>query len=280
MFERRLGLFPAAFDKDGVLRTFTAFGDYPSIVPDRKVDFEKENTFTGWMLLSYKKNADASSAVDGFPVSNAFDEDIRTWWSADSGDSGEWLSVELDDASTVHAVQINFADYESTLKPDSKEIFYRYRILASQDGKSWDVIADKSNNTADACHDYIQMENPVQTRFIKIENITVPDGRFSLYDLRVFGTREGNTPAEVSVFTVTRNENDTRRALVEWPADDEATGYIVNYGTDPQKLYTSVMVYDAGSLMLTGLNRDVTYYFSVDAFNESGVTKGTVVVQK
>lgn len=37
----------------------------------------------------------------------------------------------------------------STLKPDSKEIFYRYRILASQGRKSWDVIADKSNNTAD-----------------------------------------------------------------------------------------------------------------------------------
>jgi hypothetical protein len=40
------------------------------------------------------------------------------------------------------------------------------------------------------------------------------------------------------------------------------------------------MVYDAGSLMLTGLNRDVTYYFSVDAFNESGITKGNMVVQK
>lgn len=230
------------------------------------------------MLLSYRKNADASSAVDGFPVSNAFDEDIRTWWSAASGDSGEWLSVELDKASTVYAVQVNFADYLSTLKPDSKEIFYRYRILASQDGKSWDVIADKSNNTADACHDYIQLENPVQARFIRIENVSVPDGRFSLYDVRIFGTREGNTPAEVSTFTVSRNENDTRRAFVEWPADDKATGYIVNYGTDPKKLYTSVMVYDAGSLMLTGLNRDVTYYFSVDAFNESGITKGTAIV--
>jgi hypothetical protein len=32
--------------------------------------------------------------------------------------------------------------------------------------------------------------------------------------------------------------------------------------------------------MLTGLNRDVKYYFSVDAFNESGITRGTVVVQR
>ena len=280
MFERRLGLFPAAFDKDGVLRTFTAFGDYPAIMPDRKVDFEKENTFTGWMLLSYNKKAEASSAMDEFPVSNAFDEDIRTWWSAVTGNSGEWLSVELDDASTVHAVQVNFADNGSKLKPGSKEIFYRYRILASKDGKSWDVLADKSNNTADACHDYIQLEKPVQTRFIKIENVSVPDGTFSLYDLRIFGTREGNTPAEVNEFTVARNEADTRKAIVEWPADDRATGYVVNYGTSPQKLYTSVMVYDSGSVMLTGLNRDVKYYFTVDAFNESGITRGMTVVEK
>jgi hypothetical protein len=41
MFERRLGLFPAWFDKDGVLRTFTAFGDYPTIMPDRKLTLKK-----------------------------------------------------------------------------------------------------------------------------------------------------------------------------------------------------------------------------------------------
>jgi len=218
--------------------------------------------------------------LDGFPVGNAFDEDIRTWWSAVSGDSGEWLSVELDEASTVQAVQVNFADNESKLKPGSEDIFYCYKIMASQDGRTWDVIADKSQNTADACHDYIQLEKPVQAKYVKIENVSVHDGLFSLYDLRIFGTREGNTPAEVSEFTVARNEADPRRALVEWPADDQATGFIVNYGTAPEKLYTSVMVYDAGSLMLTGLNRDVTYYFSIDSFNESGITKGTAVVQK
>ena len=82
MFERRLGLFPACFDKDGVLRTFTAFGDYPTIMPDHKIDFEKEGLFKGWMLLSYNKKATASSSMEKYPVKNAFDENIRTWWSA------------------------------------------------------------------------------------------------------------------------------------------------------------------------------------------------------
>jgi hypothetical protein len=280
MFERRLGLFPAAFDKDGVLRTFTVFGDYPTIMPDRRIDFEKESLFAGWMLLSYNKKAEASSALAEYPAGNAFDEDIRTWWSAETGNDGEWLSVELDQNSTVNAIQVNFADYESNLKPDSREIWYRYRILASGDGETWDVIADKSNNTEDACHDYIVLENPVKTRFIRIENIKVPDGRFSVYDLRIFGSREGDPPSAINEFTVERNEADSRKATLKWTGDDQATGYIINYGTDAAKLYTSVMVYDADSLMLTGLNRGVTYYYSIDAFNESGITRGSKIEEK
>ncbi|HOU00883.1 MAG TPA: family 43 glycosylhydrolase [Bacteroidales bacterium] len=280
MFERRLGIFPAAFDKDGVLRTFTAFGDYPTIMPDHKIDFEKEDLFRGWMLLSFKKKAEASSAIGNLPVENAFDEDIRTWWSAKTGDAGEWLSVELDDNSTVNAIQVNFADNESTLKPDSKGIYYQYRILTSNDGQSWDLLTDKSNNTLDACHDYIELEKPVKTKFIKIENVRVPDGKFSVYDLRIFGQKEGKAPSAVNNFTVDRNEADTRKAKIEWSGDANATGYIVNYGTRQDKLYTSVIVYDTNSVMLTGLNRDVTYYYSVDSFNESGVTKGNKIVKE
>jgi xylan 1,4-beta-xylosidase len=33
------------------------------------------------------------------------------------------------------------------------------------------------------------------------------------------------------------------------------------------------MVYDSDSVRLTGLNKDVTYYFTIDAFNESGIAK-------
>lgn len=279
MFERRLGLFPAAFDKDGVLRTFTAFGDYPTIMPDHKIDFEKENLFRGWMLLSYKKKAEASSFMENYPIKNAFDEDIRTWWSASTGNAGEWLSVELDNKSTVNAIQVNFADNESNLKPDSKNIFYCYLILASGDGKSWDVIVDKSNNTADACHDYTILEKPVKAKYIKIENVKVPDGKFSVYDLRIFGIREGKTPGIINDFTVERSESDTRKARISWPKDDLVTGYVVNYSNDINKLYTSAMVYDSNSLTLTGLNKDVPYYFSIDAFNESGITKGTKILK-
>jgi xylan 1,4-beta-xylosidase len=279
MFERRLGLFPAAFDKDGVLRTFTAFGDYPTVMPDHKIDFDNESLFRGWMLLSFKKRAEASSGMENYPIKNAFDEDIRTWWSAGSGNPGEWLSVELDDNSTVYAIQVNFADNESNLKPDSKNISYCYSILASNDKLNWEVIIDNSNNTKDACHDYFELPKPLKAKYIKIENVKVPDGKFSIFDLRIFGKREGKIPRIVNNFTVERNGSDTRKASVTWPTDDLATGYVVNYGTDINKTYTSVMVYDSNSVTLTGLNKDVPYYFSIDAFNESGITKGTKILK-
>jgi len=187
--------------------------------------------------------------------------------------------VELDDNSTVNAIQVNFADNESNLNPDSINIYYCYRILGSNDGKSWDVIIDKSNNTADACHDYTVLEKPVKTKFIKIENIRVPAGKFSVSGLRIFGLRDGKAPAEVSDFSIKQDEADTRKARLTWQKDDSATGYIVNYGTASNKLYTSVMVYDIDSILLTGLNKDVTYYYSIDAFNESGITKGIKILK-
>lgn len=276
LFERRLDLFPACFDKDGVLRTFTAFGDYPTIMPDRKIDFEKEDLFRGWMLLSYDKKITASSSLENYPVSNASDENIRTWWSANTGNAGEWICMELDNDVIINAIQVNFADNDVKLNSDSKNLQYCYKILASDDQKSWKVIVDKSDNARDACHDFNELDKPLKAKYIKVENKRVPDGKFSIYDLRIFGSRKGKTPAEVKEFTVERDASDTRRATVKWPGNSSATGFVVNYGTEVNKLYTSVMVYATDSVRLTGLNKGIKYYFSIDAFNESGITKGKV----
>jgi hypothetical protein len=218
--------------------------------------------------------------MEKYPVNNAFDENIKTWWSANTGNAGEWLSVELDNKVTINAIQVNFADNEAKLKPDSKNLQYCYRILASNDQKTWKVIIDKSNNTEDACHDYIELNKPVKAKYVKIENIKVPDGKFSVYDLRIFGKGKGKTPNEVTGLSVDRKASDTRRASVKWTKNNSATGYILSYGTDINKLYTSVMLYDSDSVKLTGLNKDVTYYFSIDAFNESGITPGTIKITK
>jgi len=98
--------------------------------------------------------------------------------------------------------------------------------------------------------------------------------------LRIFGKRKGKTPVEVTGFSVDRKVSDTRRASLKWVKDNSATGYVVNFGTEINKLYSSVMVYNSDSINLTGLNKDVTYYFSIDAFNESGITRGTKKIRE
>ncbi len=67
IFERRLGLYPVFYDEDGTLYSITRYGDYPLIMPDRKVD-GWDDIFPGWMLLSYNKNVEVSSAVDTLPA--------------------------------------------------------------------------------------------------------------------------------------------------------------------------------------------------------------------
>ncbi|MGI8638271.1 MAG: family 43 glycosylhydrolase, partial [Segetibacter sp.] len=105
--ERRLGLFPVTFDKQGLLVAHTEFSDYPMVMPNRKYNDVSE-LFPGWMMLSYKKTAEASSSIDSHPTNFAFDENVRDYWSAQTGNKGEWLSVDLGSLCTINAVQTNF----------------------------------------------------------------------------------------------------------------------------------------------------------------------------
>ena len=59
-FERRIALFPAAFSTDGQMSVSTRFADFPHYMPTGKIT-DPEKLFTGWMLLSYRKRATASS---------------------------------------------------------------------------------------------------------------------------------------------------------------------------------------------------------------------------
>ena len=76
-FERRIGLYPVAFDEDGVMYSSTAFGDYPNWA--EPIDIKRpEDRFTGWMLLSYGKPAQVSSTDSIYTASNLTDESMRT----------------------------------------------------------------------------------------------------------------------------------------------------------------------------------------------------------
>ena len=94
MFERRLGLFPTFFDKDGEMHVYTGFGDFPFKLPTKKITSPDE-LFPNWMLLSYNKPVQVSSELADHPKNFATDEEVRTFWSAQTGNKGEWITMDL-----------------------------------------------------------------------------------------------------------------------------------------------------------------------------------------
>lgn len=277
-FERRIGIWPAGFDKDDILFCNTAYGDYPHYMPGAAAEPAK-SLFTGWMLLNYNKPVQVSSSYGGYAPNQAVDEDIKTYWSAASGEKGEWLQSDLGTVSTVHAIQINYADQDATIMGKQSGLYHQYRLYSSTDGKTWQVLTDKSRNRTDVPHDYIALSKPIQARYIKLENIHMPSGKFAISGLRVFGYGKGQKPDTVKEFIVLRGDSERRNAWLKWQTSDNATGYTIYTGIAPDKLYSSIMVYGANDYYFTGMDRDTPYYFCIEVFNENGISKRSAVIK-
>jgi len=278
-FERRIGIWPAGFDDDGVMYCNTAFGDYPHYLPNGEADPMKSR-FTGWMLLNYKKPVTVSSSLEGYPANNAVDESIRTYWSAKTSNPNEWIQTDLGDIVTVNAVQINYADQDvdTTFLGKISGLYHQYKLLWSADGQKWNLLVDKSSNKTDVPHDYVELTQSIKARYIRLENIHMPTGLFALSGLRVFGQGNGQLPAAVSDFIILRTEKDKRSAWLKWNPVDNAYAYNIYYGTDPAKLYTCIMVHDLNEYWLKTLDKEKKYYFSIETINENGISARTKTI--
>lgn len=276
MFERRLGLYPAFFDNEGTLHAVTRFGDYPINLPRRKIAGVEE-IFPGWMLLSFDRKTAVSSSVDTLPASFMTDEDIRTYWAAASGDSGEYATVDLGKLCDVYAVQINFAEHNTKIYGRQPDICHRYTLVQSNDGVAWETLADKSRNQSDNSHVYIQLAEKVNCRYVRINNLEVPGGNFAISGFRVFGKGDGNAPQKISRFDVARDPENRRSVKLTWNRAGDATGYNISYGIDKDKLYHNYMVYRDTMLVINSLHAGQPYYFTIETFNENGITPGSIL---
>ena len=272
-FERRLCMFPTFFDEDGVMYSDTYFGDYPHYSPDQVSRQTTSGGFRGWMLLSYGKPVKASSQLESYPVENVTDENLKTFWVAGKNDDKQWVEIDLEEVSDVYALQLNFFDYEETgfwgRMPNLRQ---RYLVEASVDGARWRVLVDYRNSFRDAPHNYIELDQPIEARYIRYRHHYVPGKNLAMGDIRVFGLGRGKKPATVKGFTVVR-EADERNARISWKAVKGAQGYNVLWGVAPDKLYSSWMVYGDNSLDLRALTVGQKYYFAIEAFNENGISQ-------
>lgn len=276
-FERRLGIWPAGFNADDVMWCNTTFGDYPHYLPGTSTP----GAFTGWMLLNYDKPVQVSTTWGNYTANKAVDESMKTYWSAATGNAGEWIQSDLGAVSTVHAIQINYADQDVAADRLGKRTdqFHQYKLFSSVDGIKWTVLVDKSTNKTDVPHEYVELPQPVKARYIKLENLHMPTGKFALSGLRVFGTGAGSKPEGVKDFVVLRTEKDKRSAFIKWRPVDNAYAYNILYGLAPDKLYTSIMVHGTNEYWLKTMDRMKPYYFAIEAINENGISVRTTPIK-
>ncbi len=280
-FDRRLGFFPAGFlpDSSGPdqITCNTYLGDYPQLAPGLAKDPLADN-LVGWMLLSLKKSVTGSSTLDEeHRPEKALDEDMTTSWAAATGNPGEWLQVELGKPCRIDAVQLNFADTRATAHGRLQDA-YRYVLEISDDGKTWTTLLNRRDTGRDAPHEYVQLDQPVTARYAKLTNVYMPAGAvFSVSGLRFFGSGLGKAPEKVADVVAERQDN-RRLMKVSWKKSAGAEFYVVRYGIKSDRLTLNYQVYDGESVTLPGLNIDQEYFVTVDAVNDTAVTKGTSTV--
>ena len=282
-FERRVGLFPAGFDQDGVLFCNQNFADYPFRIPQGR--FDASGLKPEWMLLSYRKPVSASSTAEGSDPGKAVDEDIRTWWSAGSAEPGAWLTVDLEKACDVRAIQVNLADenvvvqfpedsYGDDRKTRHIELtpqISNYTIEVSTDGESWALLEKVSRECSNGYYEYA---DGVRARYVRLTGGALPYGQaLRVSGLRVFGIGSGSKPAQALATAERLGDLD---AVIRWEPIPDAQGCNVRYGIAPDKLYMSWLVYDSNEVKLSTLIQGQEYYVCVDSFNENGITPGTV----
>ncbi|KJF41814.1 family 43 glycosylhydrolase [Draconibacterium sediminis] len=299
-WERRLCMFPTYFDEDGLMYSNTAYGDYPRFGPDHPT---KAGEHCGWMLLSYKGKVTVSSSLqqimkftsnndevevhelplekndkDEITANVLTDENPKTFWVAEANDDKQWISIEMLNPGNIYAFQLNFHDYESGIYTRTEGLRHRFIIEASTDGSNWQTVVDRSNSYKDSPNAYIVLNQPVEAKFVRYKNIEMPGNNFAMSEIRVFGLGLGKKPAAVKDFEITR-QDDRRDISFAWKPVKGAQGYNIRWGIAPDKLYHSWQLYDTNEHFMRCLDRDTPYYFSIEAFNENGISEQTESVK-
>lgn len=288
-FERRIGLFPCDFDKDGNLFCNQNFACYPQALPESKRE-DMKRIAPAMNLISYHAAATASSYQVGCEPVMGVDENCRTCWAAEPEDKEAWYQIDMGEVKKVQAIQVNFADHKTPMVPIDKSTAYKdtvgYRIIkvqpqktafcleGSNDGKQWVTIKDNQNDNTDYTHDLIVLPETMNIRFLRISHMTIAmSGVAAISGLRVFGKGNGEVPAGVEKLFC-RRSGDGLNLYLRWTECAGAEGYNVRYGIAPDKLYNSWQVIGKTELDLSTINAGTEYWVAVDSYNENGVTEG------
>ena len=171
--------------------------------------------------LAMGKTASSDSTMSGFPASNAADGDQMTRWSANDGNTGHYVKVDLGYVKKI-------TNGTQVLWPNSGSA-YQYKVETSIDNTNWTQVVDKTTNTST---DQVQSDYfTANARYVRITVTGMPSGvSAGISDFKVFGnptdlaigktatadsSAAGNPASNV-------NDGDTTTA---WSAADALTGH-------------------------------------------------------
>ena len=292
-FERRINLFPAGFDEDGLLYVNTTLADYPITLPEGKRDHRQLHVPN--MLLSHGCKVTVSSEEKAMPENPLYgrdvlttqvpesryvhipayatDEDNRTLWAAATRNPGEWLEVDLGRVCEVNGVQINIPTYNLTTEAPEEKV-HEFVMEYSVDGEHYEVMLDNRGRKQFAPHGYY--ETQFTARYFRVTFYHVAGNGFAAVSgLRLFGKEKAGKPAAAQNVRAVRGPQDKRSCNLYWDKAEGAQGYIVRYGIAKDKLYNQYQVYGE-QVEIRTLSLGIEYYFRVDSFNTAGITEGTV----
>ena len=149
--------------------------------------------------------------MGGFQPNYAVNEDIKTYWSAKSGAKGEYIISDLGEKSTINAIQINYADQDVELmgKPETTT-GHKYVLYYSDNNKDWKILLDKSKNTKDVPHDYIELEKSIRARYVKMVNIQMPQVNLLCAGIE-FLEKEAELLRELSIILFLYEQNQRKK---------------------------------------------------------------------
>ena len=193
----------------------------------RKLFDRRTALLAGWMLLSYRAEAYASSFEPGFEPELAVDENIRTWWAAADGDPRPEWRLQLEKTVELRAIQINFAEHQCLLSgEESPSGCPRFIVETSAEGEPWQLLWDQSENVEDKTHCYYELPFPGQVRRLRIKITAMGNhGRAALSGVRLFGLSKDVPPEIPSKIRIERRKDDPTIADIRWEMPPGASGW-------------------------------------------------------
>ena len=243
---------------------------------------DTDSLFTGWMLLSYRKPASASSTMGEFAADGSPTKTRGPSGSPRAKRPGETLTVDLGRAKTVargagqlRRLQVGPLRRRPESTPSSPPAVARRPELA----------ASRPNRgpRRDRPNAYIELPRPVHARFIRYDHGHV--GARQSRDQRCARVRQCRRQAPVVPARVAAASSGSARCDDPLGEGAGAVGYNIRFGIRPDRLTLTHQLWadelgDGATLKkeLRSLNSGVPYWVAVEAFNETGVSKLSRVV--